>query len=93
MNTTVTVAAKECSRCGETKPATDFYRARGMKTGLTSKCKDCTNDYLKEYRARPDAHERERAHARRRDRERRLELNWYRRHYPQDGQPWLEATE
>lgn len=93
MNTTVTVAEKKCSRCGETKPATDFYRASNHRTGLAAKCKECANQYLKEYRARPDAHEREREMERRRRRERRLELNWYRRNYPQDGKPWLGAAE
>lgn len=93
MNKTATVAEKECSRCGETKPASHFYRASQGKGGLSSKCKQCDSAYIKEYRERYGVRARERERARRRDRERRLELNWYREHYPQDGKPWLEVTE
>jgi len=32
---------KRCSRCGEVKPADEFYRNRHKKYGLTSYCKQC----------------------------------------------------
>ena len=34
---------KVCSRCGELKPVSKFYKDR-------AKCKDCINKYMKEYR-------------------------------------------
>jgi hypothetical protein len=34
-------AAKTCSRCGETKPTSEFYRNRTYRDGLFSYCKAC----------------------------------------------------
>lgn len=32
---------KACTRCGEVKPLTDYYRKSTAKDGLTSSCKAC----------------------------------------------------
>ena len=32
---------KQCTKCGETKPLTDFYAAKRMKDGHFNKCKAC----------------------------------------------------
>jgi len=41
---------KKCTRCGETKPITDFYRRRGDI--YYSACKDCHDTQKKKRRAR-----------------------------------------
>lgn len=38
------VATKTCTKCGETKPATDFYKHRSYKDGLANYCKSCDRD-------------------------------------------------
>lgn len=54
--------SKQCMRCGEDKPASDFNRDRTRKDGLRIYCKDCMKlfrdetfnsrrDYQKQYRA------------------------------------------
>jgi hypothetical protein len=40
---------KSCSKCGEEKEATQFYKVAGGKR-LRSECKTCTNAYHKRYR-------------------------------------------
>ena len=32
---------KQCSKCGETKPASEFYKEPKVKSGLASRCKQC----------------------------------------------------
>lgn len=55
---------KLCSACGLIKPATEFYKNRKRKCGLTSKCKLCFSAYNKRYwqtnaeRLRPSNRER-----------------------------------
>ena len=34
---------KQCNKCGETKPLTDFYKHKGMKDGHLNTCKVCQN--------------------------------------------------
>lgn len=55
---------KKCTKCGEEKNVTDFYKDKGVKSGIGSRCKDCVKkcsresqlknssqrkEYLKEY--------------------------------------------
>ena len=35
------IATKICSKCGESKPRTDFHCQKGRPDGLTSSCKQC----------------------------------------------------
>jgi hypothetical protein len=35
------VTEKRCRRCGETKPASDFYREKRASDGLKTECKEC----------------------------------------------------
>lgn len=42
--------AKACSRCGEMKPHSEFYKNASKKHGLQGECKKCTNR-----RANPEA--------------------------------------
>ena len=47
---------KTCSKCGETKPRTEFHKASGKKDGLRSRCKQCVNTDAAAYRLEnPDA--------------------------------------
>ncbi len=43
---------KECRKCHETKPITDFYKKKLHKNGIASQCKVCVCNYLKEYKSR-----------------------------------------
>ncbi len=43
------MVTKHCYRCGETKPASEFYNNRGHRDGLSASCQPCT---------RAEAHER-----------------------------------
>jgi hypothetical protein len=36
---------KTCTRCGETKPVTEFYRNSANKDGYAHGCKVCHSDY------------------------------------------------
>ena len=42
------VAEKTCSKCGKTKPASEFHANARSKDHLTSKCKECANAEAKE---------------------------------------------
>lgn len=47
---------KACARCGESKPASEFCRARNRKDGLYPYCKPCKRTHGAAYRERhPDA--------------------------------------
>ena len=41
---------KQCSKCGETKPNTEFYRRKDSKDGLHNQCKKCIYLGVKKYR-------------------------------------------
>ena len=36
------MVTKRCYRCGETKPASEFYHNRGHRDGLSAACRSCT---------------------------------------------------
>lgn len=38
---------KECTKCKEVKPTSDFYKNRAAKDGLQCRCKDCQNSAVK----------------------------------------------
>ena len=41
---------KCCTKCGETKPITEFYAYKLGILGKHSTCKTCSNAYIKQYR-------------------------------------------
>jgi hypothetical protein len=53
------VTEKRCTRCGETKPISDFYRNKSSKGGVSSECKQCTLERAKAYRATHSEEKRE----------------------------------
>lgn len=48
----VTENMKQCSKCGETKPKSEFGKKKGSKDGLKGQCYACTALERKEYVAR-----------------------------------------
>ena len=44
---------KSCSTCKLQKDFTEFYKETASKTGLTSQCRDCINNWRREHRAKP----------------------------------------
>jgi hypothetical protein len=59
---TPTPTQKLCRSCGQTKPASSFYRTN-RRSGLQSKCKTCQDEYARLYRATRTDEERERQRA------------------------------
>ena len=48
---------KQCSRCRQIKPATDYYRKHDTRDGLQDRCKQCCKDYAKAWqRQNPKRH-------------------------------------
>ena len=41
---------KKCSRCGEIKPLSEFFKGKGYRAGYKSWCKICKLEYDREYR-------------------------------------------
>lgn len=79
---TVTEAAtKTCSRCGEDKPLSEFYRDRSSPSGRRGACKACVIDTASDWQ--------------RNNRDRRAEyMREYRRNHPErvrSGRPQREA--
>ncbi len=56
---------KECTKCGEEKALTEFYKEKDGKYGVKSRCKECISELVREYRLRPEIRERKREHLRR----------------------------
>lgn len=59
-------SSKRCSRCGDTKAASDFNRHGRSRDGLDAWCRRCHTEYAREYRDRrrasdPEWHERKKA--------------------------------
>ena len=46
------MAAKKCTKCGETKPHSEFRKASHHKDGLTSQCKSCCNAWIRDWYVR-----------------------------------------
>jgi hypothetical protein len=50
--TTLTLATKACTKCGETKPLSGFHRNRRNADGLQNRCKECMRAESLEHQAR-----------------------------------------
>lgn len=49
------IAEKRCTRCGEIKSFSEFYKRKGVKDGLESECRKCKNDRTKKrYKENPE---------------------------------------
>lgn len=59
-----TVKKKVCSKCGEEKPLTEFYKSGNTKNDIASNCKKCRKEYFKIYYSRPEVKERARKYRR-----------------------------
>ena len=44
------VVMKRCTKCGEEKPASEFYKNRRSKDGLCSRCKACRRELSRKWR-------------------------------------------
>lgn len=61
-----TIPAKTCTKCGETKPYSEFYKNKACSDGLHTYCKACKNaQNTQRLRSDHEARERQRAHVRR----------------------------
>ena len=78
------ITEKRCTKCGEVKPISEFYRRAASKDGFQTYCKSC----LAENRRKNMGNVRERERVKRA--EERRELAWYRENFPQEGEPWNE---
>ena len=77
-----------CSRCYRTLPASEFSPNRRRASGHQSACKECVNAAKRE----KYHHNSRRMNAQNkmyRDRD-RVELAWYREHFPRPNKPWLD---
>jgi hypothetical protein len=45
----MSIATKTCSSCGQTKPVTEYYKAKQKPDGLYSNCKVCHREVRKQY--------------------------------------------
>lgn len=79
---------KKCSKCGKTKPLSEFGVVSRNKDGHDYMCRMCRR---KRNRRQYEEHtEKRKAAVLENQRENRRELEWYREHYPQEGKPWNE---
>ena len=51
---------KRCSKCGETKPLTEFNKDKSTRDGLRYECRDCSREYFRQYRQENKEKEQER---------------------------------
>ena len=56
---------KQCTKCNEAKPLSEFYRATAYKDGYFSQCKSCQHDYQRATRKPRNPIEQKRAHLKR----------------------------
>ena len=70
-------AIKTCTKCGQEKPLTAFFRSRWCRSGYKTQCKACDAAYMRQWRRRNLEYAR--AKARRQNRKRRAWLIAYRR--------------
>lgn len=47
---------KQCSKCGEEKPSSEFYRAKANVSGLSSWCKQCNLEQQRKWRSENREH-------------------------------------
>jgi len=47
------VLTKTCTKCGETKPLTEFSKHKNSPDGHAWRCKECAKKYSKQYRKTP----------------------------------------
>ena len=40
---------KECSKCGETKPVSEYYKNKRLRDGLHNQCKSCSRAACQRY--------------------------------------------
>lgn len=53
----IVVTEKICSKCGETKPASEFGKKKETLDGLSSSCKECRNKHVRaRYGEHPEQH-------------------------------------
>lgn len=77
---TVSPSSKQCTRCGEVKPLTDYYRAKRGLYGCRSQCKRCISHDRNEYGKRMRVEHPE------------MVQKWYRDKYERDRDKILTAT-
>ena len=51
----ITKRTKQCSKCEEIKPKSDFHNDKSREDGLQSYCKPCKNGYRKANKQSPEA--------------------------------------
>lgn len=49
----IIINMKTCTRCGETKPESEYHKAKKGKGGLTATCKECNSAYAKAWAQTP----------------------------------------
>lgn len=52
MSAAPVLAEKQCRKCEQVKPLSDFHRDRGRPDGRQSRCKECQLDAVREYQRR-----------------------------------------
>ena len=77
---------KTCTKCSEEKPVTEFHKNKLGKYGVTSQCKkcrrECVREYHCEYYQRPEVKERKRKY--RREYNQRPEIRKHNREYQRE---------